>query len=129
LIRPWRRIRMTELIEERFGWKFDKRPLYLANPGLWNVIHHRESKELFQLFKDAFGEPQDEESSARLEGIRRTLQAKIAIHLDQLSPAEQLVELYEIFIEPDLFQPTFVTHVPSVVVPLAKENKDDPFFA
>jgi lysyl-tRNA synthetase class 2 len=129
LTRPWRRVRMTELVDERFGWRFDKRPLHLSNPGLWNVIHHRESGDLFQLFKEAFGEPKDEESSNRLEMIRRTLQAKIAIRLDHLSPAEQLVELYEKFIEPTLTDPTFVTHVPSVVIPLAKENKEDPFFA
>jgi lysyl-tRNA synthetase class 2 len=45
------------------------------------------------------------------------------------SPAEQLVEVYEKLIEPTLIDPCFVTHVPSVVIPLAKENKDDPFFA
>src|SRR6185369_2400470 len=32
-------------------------------------------------------------------------------------------------IEPTLIDPTFVTHVPSVVIPLARENKQDPFFA
>jgi lysyl-tRNA synthetase class 2 len=47
----------------------------------------------------------------------------------RLSPEEQLVELYEKFVEPDLIDPCFVTHVPSVIIPLAKKNKDDPFFA
>ena len=46
-----------------------------------------------------------------------------------LTPAEQLVEVYEKLIEPTLIDPTFVTHVPSVVIPLARENKADPFFA
>lgn len=45
------------------------------------------------------------------------------------SPAEQLVEVYEKLIEPTLIDPTFVTHVPSAVIPLARENRDDPFFA
>ena len=27
LQRPWRRVRMAELVHERTGWKFDKRPL------------------------------------------------------------------------------------------------------
>jgi lysyl-tRNA synthetase class 2 len=46
----------------------------------------------------------------------------------QGSPAEQLVEVYEKLVEPTLIDPTFVTHVPSVIVPLARENRDDPFF-
>ncbi len=45
------------------------------------------------------------------------------------SPAEQLTEAYEKLIEHTLIDPCFVTHVPSVIIPLAKENKADPFFA
>lgn len=93
LKRPWRRVRMADLVEERTGWKFDKKPLSVdqidclrkANPG----------KDL-----------------------------KLVA-----SPAEQLVEVYEKLIEPTLIDPTFVTHVPSVIIPLARENKEDPFFA
>ena len=44
-------------------------------------------------------------------------------------PAEQLQEVYEKLIEPTLIDPTFVTHVPSVIIPLAKPNREDPFFA
>jgi lysyl-tRNA synthetase class 2 len=46
-----------------------------------------------------------------------------------LSPAEQLVEIYEKRIEPTLHDPCFVTHLPSVTIPLARESKDDPYFA
>jgi lysyl-tRNA synthetase class 2 len=45
------------------------------------------------------------------------------------SPAEQLQEVYEKLVEPTLIDPTFVTHVPSVIIPLAKKNSVDPFFA
>lgn len=45
------------------------------------------------------------------------------------SPAEQLTETYEKLIEPTLIDPCFVTHVPSVIIPLARENKENPFFA
>lgn len=45
------------------------------------------------------------------------------------TPAEQLVEVYEKLVEPTLIDPTFVTHVPSIVIPLARENRQDPFFA
>ena len=33
LQRPWRRVRMTELVEERTGWKFDKRALQEVQAG------------------------------------------------------------------------------------------------
>jgi lysyl-tRNA synthetase, class II len=46
-----------------------------------------------------------------------------------MSPAEQLQELYEKLIEPTLIHPTFVTQVPAVIIPLARKNKDDSFFA
>jgi lysyl-tRNA synthetase class 2 len=93
LQRPWRRVRMAELVEERTGWKFDKQPLTAeqaqrirtANPG----------KDL------------------KLNG----------------TPAEQLVEVYEKVIEHTLVDPTYVTHVPSVIIPLARKAKDDLFFA
>jgi lysyl-tRNA synthetase class 2 len=45
------------------------------------------------------------------------------------SPAEQLVEVYEKLIEHTLIDPTYVTHVPSVIIPLARKNRDDDFFA
>jgi lysyl-tRNA synthetase class 2 len=45
------------------------------------------------------------------------------------SPAEQLVEVYEKLIEHTLIDPTYVTHVPSVIIPLARKNPADPFFA
>ena len=52
-----------------------------------------------------------------------------ALNLRGKSPAEQLVEVYEKLIEPTLIDPCFVTHVPSVAIPLARESREDPFFA
>ncbi|HEX8522786.1 MAG TPA: lysine--tRNA ligase [Tepidisphaeraceae bacterium] len=93
LKRPWRRVRMTELVEERTGWKFNKETI-----------------------------PADQ-----LKALRDANPGKdIKLHP---SPAEQLQEIYEKLIEPTLIDPTFVTHVPSVIIPLAKPNKEDPFFA
>ncbi|HEV2295473.1 MAG TPA: lysine--tRNA ligase [Tepidisphaeraceae bacterium] len=131
LRRPWNRARMTELVKEYFNWDFDKRPLQEANPGLWNVLHQAESTQFFRDVKSILGwsEPRNEDETNRLEYIRRKLQAAAALRLDRMTPAEQLVEVYEKFIEPTLIQPTFVTHVPSVIIPLARPNKDDPFFA
>jgi lysyl-tRNA synthetase, class II len=95
LQRPWRRVRIAELVHERTGWKFDKRPIHEAMPEL---ISH-----------------------ADLASVRG--------RLDQISPAEQLFQVYEKLIEHTLIDPCFVTHIPSVIIPLARENKEDPFFA
>ena len=99
---------MTELVEERTGWRFDKRPLQQAKPDLIDRV----------VGKTGSGDV----------GVHHGHKT----HADKMmtySPAEQLVEVYEKLIEPTLIDPTFVTHVPSVVIPLARENREDPFFA
>ncbi|MCC6423496.1 MAG: lysine--tRNA ligase [Phycisphaerales bacterium] len=93
LQRPWRRVRMTDLVEERTGWKFDQQPI------------------------------SDQQKAA----IRESNPGKdLKLHG---SPAEQLVEVYEKLIEPTLIDPCYVTHVPSVIIPLARKNRQDDYFA
>jgi lysyl-tRNA synthetase class 2 len=94
LTRPWRRVRMTEIVHERTGWQFDKRPLQEAAPH-----------------------------------ILKQLQEKGSGRAVEFSAAEQLVEVFEKLIEPTIIDPCFVTHVPSIIIPLARENRDDPYFA
>ncbi len=94
LQRPWRRVRMVELVEERTGWKFTTEPI-------------------------------DAETIGRLQAVDPSKH----LSLNGKSPAEQLVEVYEKLIEPTLIDPTFVTHVPSVIIPLARKNHESPFFA
>ncbi|HSV12808.1 MAG TPA: amino acid--tRNA ligase-related protein, partial [Tepidisphaeraceae bacterium] len=93
LQRPWRRVRMVDLVAERTGWHFNKEPLTAE---------------------------QTEKLRAKNPGKDLKLKG---------SPAEQMVEVYEKLIEHTLIDPTFVTHVPSVIIPLARKNQDDPFFA
>lgn len=93
LARPWRRVRMADLVEERTGWKFTKEPLT--------------GEQMQQLRAGNAGK------DLKLAG----------------SPAEQLVEVYEKLIEHTLIDPTYVTHVPSVIIPLARKSKDDAYFA
>ena len=100
----WRRVSMTDLVEERTGWKFDKNPL---------PPEHDLAASLATRSPAAPGNP------AASGGAK----------FGDLSPAEQLVEVYEKLIEPTLIDPTFITHVPSVIIPLAKKNRDDPYFA
>jgi len=64
---------------------------------------------------------------AEIERIRTQHQGK-DLKLNG-EPAEQLTELYEKLVEPTLINPTFVTRVPSVVIPLARKCQDDPYFA
>ena len=121
LARPWRRVRMTELVEERTGWKFDKRTLSEANPTLYDALRSASVDQVRQATTTVLPGNQEE--------TLRQVMANKALHFSGKSPAEQLVEVYEKLIEPTLIDPCFVTHVPSVAIPLARESKDDPFFA
>jgi len=107
LQRPWRRMRMVDLVEERTGWRFDKRPLEEGKPELIDQL----------VGKSGSGDISGHHGGGH------------AAKMKQFSPAEQLVEVYEKLIEPTLIDPCFVTHVPSVIIPLARENKEDPYFA
>ena len=93
LSRPWRRVPMAELVEERTGWKFTKEP---ATP------------EEIQRLRE-----QNPGKDLKFDG----------------TPAEQLTEVFEKLIEHTLIDPCFVTQVPSVIIPLAKKNVNDPYFA
>ncbi len=93
LERPWRRVRMDELVEAKTGWTFDKQPL----------------------------------SDSQIDKLRTDHPGK-DLKLDG-SPAEQLVEVYEKLVEPTLIDPCFVTHVPGVIIPLARRCREDDYFA
>jgi lysyl-tRNA synthetase class 2 len=121
LQRPWRRVRMDDLVEERTGWKFDKRPLSEAAPHIFSTIFRRQAERLARSVSDP--------STSEWPQLIHSGQQNIARHFDKLSPAEQLQDLYEREIEPKLVDPTFVTHVPSVIIPLARKNRDDEYFA
>jgi lysyl-tRNA synthetase class 2 len=110
LTRPWRRVSMADLVEAGTGWKFDKKNLF--------------SQQTTKLF--------DQPAEAYAKNIEYLAEKAPSIHsakLIDLRPEQQLVELYEKLIEPTLIDPTFVTHVPSVIIPLAKKNAADPYFA
>ncbi len=123
LARPWRRVSMAKLVEERTGWKFDKRPLQEADPSLFDALSSTDRAR--RCDAAASGAALDDGKAATHWQV---LSGK-ALNLRGKSPAEQLVEVYEKLIEPTLIDPCFVTHVPSVAIPLARESRDDPFFA
>ena len=140
LQRPWRRVKMAELVEqytrtEKPGWRFDKRSYAEAFPDLGEVLFARKRKEIRDtILKEVTGSdgrtsfqrvPMTEQELKTY----RTLFLSNFAKLQSLSPAEQLVETYEKYIESTLIDPCFVTHVPSVIIPLARKSKEDPFFA
>jgi lysyl-tRNA synthetase class 2 len=119
LQRPWRRVSMAQLVEERTGWKFDKQP-FVCEGSTWS--------RLLDLLRERTGAEHTGEETAETE--RKTVQLTSFVHrFSSLSPAEQLQDVYERLIEPTLIDPCFVTHVPSVIIPLARKDRDDPFFA
>ena len=95
LQRPWRRVKLTDLVKERTGWEFDGRKIQEAAPQVWQMLKEHGARD------------------AVLEH----------------SAYEQLVETYEKLIESTLLDPCYVTHIPSVIIPLAKESKEFPGFA
>ncbi len=112
LTRPWRRVRMDELVQQRTGWQFDKLPLQQCPAAMQNVLDQYAQK---------LGLDGDRQASGHYRSFVH--------HLETQSPAEQLQQVYEKLIEPTLIDPCFVTHVPSVIIPLARESREDAFFA
>jgi lysyl-tRNA synthetase class 2 len=110
LTRPWRRVRMADLVQERTGWQFEKKPIQETPAAVQRVG---------ALYSERLGT--DESVKGKVAGWIE--------HLQRLSPAEQLQEVYEKLIEPTLIDPCFVTQIPSVIIPLARENREDPYFA
>ncbi|MEO0964739.1 MAG: amino acid--tRNA ligase-related protein [Planctomycetota bacterium] len=130
LSRPWRRVSMADLVEERTGWKFDKD---FIGPG--EVIKNVQQAYVAGLQQDpayqevAFGEFANPSKQSVLNHEYKMKSLAWIQHMTQLTPAEQLVEVYEKLIEPTLIDPTFVTRVPGTIIPLAKRCQDDDYFA
>jgi lysyl-tRNA synthetase, class II len=109
--RPWPRRSMADLVEARTGWKFDRQPIPMEK-----LEELRRGTGLRHM--DVFSAPVAEAHATVVKDLKH--------HAD---PAEQLVELYEKLVEPNLIDPCYVTRVPGVIIPLAKRCKDDDFFA
>ena len=135
LTRPWRRVKMTELVFERTGWDFDMRPFEELDPNLCQAIIASSDEEAARWIAigidedDESGGPFDFDSHSDIVRLTDLVMFARANRFPELEPAEQLVRVYEKLIEPTLVDPCFVTHVPSVIIPLARKNAADPFFA
>jgi lysyl-tRNA synthetase, class II len=124
LSRPWRRETMANLVEQETGWKFTRASIAEDPQALNQALLKYDPDGANALSRKAAGLQLFGEETRHAE--RLSIFEK---HLVGLSPAEQLVELYEKLVEPTLIDPCFVTQIPSVIIPLAKKNPADPFFA
>ena len=124
---PWRRVRMDQLVHEMTGWRFDGTPIERSGSHLWDVLS-AEARLKLNPVPGVFS-PGDETSDFKHFYIATGHAARLGLDLPGLSAAEQLVQVFEKLIEPQLINPTFVTQVPSVAIPLARPNQEDPFFA
>jgi lysyl-tRNA synthetase class 2 len=130
LQRPWRRIKMAELVAERTTWKFDKRPIQEVSPNLLEALVQRfMGKPIDELFSKPEWTPATTEQFRQMMAFKQEALHRYRDRVLEMSPAEQLVEVYEKLIESRLIDPTYVTQVPSVIIPLARKNKQDSFFA
>ncbi len=137
LTRPWRRVSMTELVEERTGWRFEKTPLPVSSLNELTDSMKQSGETLAeQITSDEAFSVWAKDTGRDVEEIRKQLEhlgaeAVWDVHqrLKGLSPAEQLTEVYEKLIEPTLIDPCFVTRVPGVIIPLARRCRDDDYFA
>ncbi len=124
LSRPWRRATMAELVQDATGWRFDKESITNVPQALNAALLKYDAEGATALARRAAGLELYGEEARHADRL-----ALFEKHLASLTPAEQLVELYEKLVEPSLIDPCFVTMIPSVIIPLAKKNQTDPFFA
>ncbi|HQY88749.1 MAG TPA: lysine--tRNA ligase, partial [Tepidisphaeraceae bacterium] len=119
--RPWRRASMAELVEDATGWKFNKELIQSQLNGYMALARASEIQDAKKFAKE--GAVADVQ--ADYDYFKQIWNAVIS----KSAAAEQLIELYEKLVEPNLINPTFVTRVPGVIIPLAKRCKDDDYFA
>ncbi len=132
--RRWRRVSMVELVEERTGWQFDKRPLREAYPSLLEFLATAKQDDIQQKIDEVMTHlrklaPRGADLADYEAGLLAGKGREAADVIEGLSPAEQLVEVYEKLVEPTLIDPTFVTRVPGEIIPLARRCADDAYFA
>jgi lysyl-tRNA synthetase class 2 len=119
----WKRVRMDVLVEERTGWRFEQKSLRDTRPELLELFGGQQGPQFADRVRKLVGESQEHlRAWSRLTHIDRA-------RFELLSDAEQLVEFYEKGVEISLLDPTFVTHVPSAIIPLAKRSKENEYFA
>ncbi|HWE95506.1 MAG TPA: amino acid--tRNA ligase-related protein [Tepidisphaeraceae bacterium] len=135
LSRPWRRVKLVDLVEERTGWRFRKAKIQEQKDApidrIVGALADRSSGFVQQASPPSVAGETDLLAALipQREALLENARVREREYLFSLSDAEQLQHVYEKLIEPTLIDPTFVMHVPSVVIPLARKWKEDEYFA
>ena len=82
---------------------------------------------MIQLVSEAVGQQVDLDTPVD-QLVSRAGQVGVAVE-ESWSPARIISEIYEEAVEPGIWDPTFVTHQPVEISPLARRNRDDPRLA
>lgn len=86
--------------------------------GDWREARYKD------LIIDATGDP-DWFTRSKEEKLAKTAELGIEVN-PEIEDFEVTNNVFEKLIEPTLIQPTFVTHLPKQLIPLAKQSQDDP---
>jgi lysyl-tRNA synthetase class 2 len=84
---------------------------------------------MIQQAKDIGGLSEEYDQQSLVKNAVDNFVSQMLKVFSRLTASEQLVEMFERVVEHKLIDPVFVTHVPSLIIPLAKKNPSDPFFA
>ena len=101
-------------------------------PRTINLTRPWRRASMVDLVREACGWEFDKNllSTEQINDLRSRFAGKdLKLDAPGVTPAEQLVEVYEKLIEPTLIDPCFVTRVPGEIIPLAKRCADDDYFA
>ncbi|MGH8949888.1 MAG: lysine--tRNA ligase [Acidimicrobiia bacterium] len=82
---------------------------------------------MIELVSEVVGEQVDLDTAVD-QLVTRAVQMGVAVE-EVWSPARIISEIYEEVVEPGIWEPTFVTHQPVEISPLARRNRDDPRLA
>ncbi len=82
---------------------------------------------MIELVSEVVGEQVDLDTAVD-QLVTRAVQMGVAVE-EVWSPARIISEIYEELVEPGIWEPTFVTHQPVEISPLARRNRDDPRLA
>ncbi len=151
--RPWRRVALASLVEEKEQWKFRKIDVRVDAPRVAAELIYRRIQGTLSNLENVqlvsredgtdmtewvanearriaieFCKNEEKPENDKEPFIRGWVQEEFE-ELGKISPAEQLVEAFERLIESTLTEPTYVTRVPSVIIPLARPCEDDDYFA
>ncbi|MBI3416806.1 MAG: hypothetical protein HY043_16065 [Verrucomicrobia bacterium] len=146
LSRPWRRARYKDLVCEviRKDWfeLTNGERLTYAEQALDVEVSGRPKRKLDQLlgqefevarkFRSYLAEKQipfhtiPETIRKEWVGVAKQIEERVEYLEHGVSDFEVTQAVFEKLIEPTLIQPTFVTHLPKELVPLAKLSPDDP---